>query len=222
MHRYRLLTKSTSASVISVCLKKKDPEHDNEQNNQNRIRLFDGALIKCFKKQITDMRSLDPEDHFLISHSYKVHHDCGESQVFLEHVRNIESVKMCELVMDIVKTQEYKHLHDKNESEVVNCIMREVQDLELRDWVFTQFDRGFFYDLKKIVTSAISPIIREKMGVIWIVLVGLFGLVSFYLDVFKDIVFYFTIEHVLKEFWVCFVFFCADSEKPLIKSYIII
>ena len=42
--------------------------------------------------------------------------------------------------------------------------------------------------------------------------------ISFYLDVFKDIVFYFTIEHVLKEFWVCFVFFCTDSLKNLIKS----
>ena len=89
--------------------------------------------------------------------------------------------------------------------------MREVQDPVLRDWVFTQFDRGFFYNLKKNVTSAISPIIREKIEMSWIVLIGIFGLVSFYLDVFKDIVFYFTIEHVLKEFWVpifCFFLCC--------------
>ena len=109
MHnRYELLTKDTFALVIAVCLKKKDPEHDNEQNNQNRIRLFDGALIICFQKQITDMGTLDPEEHALIIRSYKLHHDCGESQVFLEHVRNIECVKMYELVMDIVKNQEYK------------------------------------------------------------------------------------------------------------------
>ena len=69
------------------------------------------------------MGPLDAEDHALIEGSYREHHNSGESQVFLEHVRNIECVKTYELVMDIVKTQEYKHLHDKNESEMVNCII---------------------------------------------------------------------------------------------------
>ena len=118
-----------------------------------RISMFDGALITIFRKEITHMSRLDTEESSLIIQSYMQHHNLGCAEVFFEHLQKCDNIKMVEEVIEIVKNWECQHAHEKNIGKVYQCFMENIKDLQLRSWIFTQMNRGCFYDLEKKIIS---------------------------------------------------------------------
>ena len=163
-------------------------------NSQSqRISMFDGALITIFQRDMTHMSRLDPEESFLIIQSYEQHHNLGCSEVFFEHLQNCDNIKMVEEVIEIVKNWEYKHAHEKKIGKVYQCFMENIQDLQLRSWIFTQMNRGCFYDLEKKIISPKS----KKMLIFYLNLfLGIVGIILFYFDIFKDILFFRILGHL--------------------------
>ena len=155
--------------------------------------MFDGALITIFRKEITHMSRLDTEESSLIIQSYMQHHNLGCAEVFFEHLQKCDNIKMVEEVIEIVKNWECQHAHEKNIGKVYQCFMENIKDLQLRSWIFTQMNRGCFYDLEKKI---ISPKNKKRLIYYLNIFLSILGIILFYFDIFKDILFFRILGHL--------------------------
>ena len=165
-----------------------------QENSQcQRIVMFNGALITIFQKEMTHMSKLDPEDLSLIIQSYEQHHNLNCTEIFFEHLQKCDNIKMVEEVVDCIKLWEYSHAHDKVEGKVYKCLMENIQDFQLRSWIFTHMDRGFFYNLQKKI---ISPKNMKRLTFYLNLFLGILGIIFFYFDIFKDVLFFRILGHL--------------------------
>ena len=185
-----------------------------------RIARFNEALITIFQKEMTYMSRLDPEESSLIIQSYEQHHKLGCAEVFFEHLEKCDNIKMVEKVFDIVKNWECNHAHEKNIGKVYQCFMENIKDLQLRSWIFTQMNRGCFYDLEKKI---ISPKNKKTLIFYLNLFLGIVGIILFYFDIFKDILFFRILGHLWTNVLVkCFLFLLLTFLRLKYYSFVLV
>ena len=83
--------------------------------------------------------------------------------------------------------------HEEVEGKVYKCLMENIKDLQLRSWIFTHMDRGFFYNLQK---KLISPKNLKRLIFNLNIFLGILGIILFYFDIFKDVLFFRILGHL--------------------------
>ena len=159
--------------------------------------------------------NLNLDDKGKILKIYAQHHDkrllAGEPisiDVFFGHVKNFSEVKIFNFwvrsqvrneILDLAYIWEDEH-HD-TEHKAFGCIFENVQDLELKNWIFQNHksERGFFYQVmehyKSLTDSETWDWIKWSLAV----LMSSFGFVWFAYDAIKDFLLYLFIDYVATE-----------------------
>ena len=176
--------------------------HELQRLNENpRTKFFNRHLIKCFQKQLPPDGVLDQEDISLIKQSYTFHHYNKDAytSLFIEHLKNAGgNIQTIEQIIDEIMKLEIK-FHNEKEIKAIECLMKNMKNPILKNWLICYLDRGFFYNLQKMFCSCFSSNLIDLMKLIFSIVLGIVTIILFYFDLYKDVVFFSILDHIWTE-----------------------
>ena len=160
--------------------------------NNMPVKLFNVPLINCFQNQNGKRECLNPDEISLIIEQYKLHQSEGMIEYFYKHLKNCGNTETIEQTIDNIYTWETQQGH--SEVEVTKCVMENVKDPVLKNWVLCLMNRGSIYLLEKACGLHSKSMYTIKMTVS--IIYAIVSLIMFYWDVYKDIIFFFILNHI--------------------------
>ena len=173
-----------------------------ERLNKNpRAKFFNKQVIKCFQKQLPSDGVLSQADIALIKESYTFHHYHKDAHIsiFIEHLKNTRgNTQTIEQIVDEIMKLEIK-FHNEKEIKAIECLMKNMKNPILKNWLICYLDRGFFYNLQKMFCSCFSPNLIDSIRLIFSIVLGIVTIILFYFDLYKDVVFFSILDHIWTE-----------------------
>ena len=141
--------------------------------------------------------SLTSEEVADIKKIYQTFHEEGITEIFYFHVRNFGNIRAKELIIDTVFDWELQNGHGSNNAKAMKCIFDNVQDIELKSWVFTILNRGKVYYFMQFFSAPIN--IGSE---IWGFISDFVSIFMTYFNIFKNIMAFFILHYITREIWV--------------------
>ena len=173
---------------------KMEAEIELSELNNMPVKLFNVQLMNCFQNKNDKRECLDPDEISLIIEQYKLHHSEGMTEYFFKHLKNCGNIEAIEQTIDNIYTWEIQQGHERSEVEVTKCIMENVKDPVLKNWVLGLMNRGSIYLLEKACGFHSKSMSTIKMSVS--IIYAFLSLIWFYWDMYKDIIFFFILDHI--------------------------
>ena len=176
------------------------------RNISLRIKFFNAELIKCFQKQLSPDGK--HEDISKIKDSYVLHHYHSEAHtsLFIEHLKHTgANTQTIEHIIDEIMKLEIQ-FHGGKEIKAIECLMKNMKDPILKNWLIGLLDRGFFYKLQNIFWNSLSWNLKSLIELSFSIVLGIVTIVLFYFDLYKDVVFFSILDHIWTEILVRNIF----------------
>lgn len=187
-----------------------------------RSRLYNERFLFLLFKNRKGTHYLDPEDATFFKQIYLNHHDNKATWIYFEHLKNSKcDQRTLELVLDLALQIEEMTYHSGNRQEAFECLMKQIEDLDLRLWVFDNMDRGFVYKIKLPIMECLKQcprVVGHHLATALSFMTGFAIVACFYFDLWKDVIAFLVLNHISDKILVNF-FYITSAGARIISPF---